>query len=174
MSPTQRQLVVWQSGDATGEAGELFVIGESLGYLVNSLARAFARALGDRIGLHGVTSAQWAVLLVLWAEDGQTQIALSRQVAIEAPTMVRTLDRMERDQLVTRRRNSRDRRQVNVFLTERGRALRDVLVPCAAAVNEAATRGLDDAERRDAVDLVQRMLAALTQSAPPRRGSETR
>jgi DNA-binding MarR family transcriptional regulator len=170
MAATRTHIVAWQSSDATGETGDKFVIDESLGYLVNALARAFARALSTRIASHGVTPAQWAVLLVLWAEDGPTQTALSRRVAIETPTMVRTLDRMERDHLVTRRRNVRDRRQVNVFLTERGRALRDKLVPSAVAVNEAATRGFDDAERSHAVDLMARMLANL--AAPSDRGSE--
>jgi MarR family transcriptional regulator for hemolysin len=83
-------------------------------------------------------------------------------VAIETPTMVRTLDRMERDGLVERRRDPRDRRRVNVTLTEQGRSLRDVLVPCAVAVNEVATSDMDREERLQAVEYVRRMLMALT------------
>src|SRR5918995_7450720 len=106
---TSRLRVVQRSEDVTvGASDDVFVIEQSLGYLVNALARAFTRALADRIRPHGVTPAQWAVLLVLWAEDGPTQTVLSRRVAIETPTMVRTLDRMERDGLVERRRDPRD------------------------------------------------------------------
>jgi MarR family transcriptional regulator, organic hydroperoxide resistance regulator len=162
MTTPRQRLVVQRSGDVTGASDDVFVIEQSLGYLVNALARAFARALGDRIRPHGVTPAQWAVLLVLWAEDGQTQTVLSRRVAIETPTMVRTLDRMERDGLVERRRDPRDRRRVNVTLTEHGRSLRDVLVPCAVAANEVATSDMDREERLLAVEYVRRMLVALT------------
>ncbi len=43
--------------------------------------------------------------------------------------MVRTIDHMERDGLVRRVRNVRDRRRIDIFLTDKGWALRDSLVP---------------------------------------------
>jgi DNA-binding MarR family transcriptional regulator len=58
------------------------------------------------------------------------------------PTTASALTNMERKGLVRRVRNRSDRRIVNVFLTERGRALRRELLPLAAEVNEAALRGL--------------------------------
>src|SRR5438552_16797545 len=79
-----------------------FVIEDSLGYLVNRTARLMADELAERIRPAGVAIGQWAVLLFLWARDGMTQAELSRVVAIEPPTMVRTIDRMARDGLVTR------------------------------------------------------------------------
>jgi DNA-binding MarR family transcriptional regulator len=150
-----------------GPHGEPFVIEESLGYLVNYVAKTFARALGDRLAPHGVTTSQWAVLMFLWAEEGLSQTELSRRVAIDDATMVRTLDRMERDGLVRRERDTRDRRRINVVLSERGRALRDRLVPCAVAVNAAATRSLTAAERRQLLDLLRRMIAALEAEPSP-------
>ncbi len=144
---------------------EVFVIEESLGYLANRLARALARTLAGCLAPHGVSVGQWAVLLILWAQDGQSQKQLSRGVAIEEATMVRNLDRMERDGLVRRVRNPRDRREIRVHLTENGQALRDVLVPCAVAGNAAATRSFTAGEHRLLLDLLQRMLAAL--DAPP-------
>jgi DNA-binding MarR family transcriptional regulator len=141
--------------------GEMFVVEESLGYVVNRLARAFARILADCLAPHGVPVGQWGVLLILWARDGQSQKELSRGVAIEEATMVRTLDRLERDGLVQRVRNPRDRRQIHVYLTDKGRELRDVLVPCAIAGNAAATSSLTATEQRQLLDLVQRMLVAL-------------
>ena len=159
--------VVRRRDEAAGRAdpaGEPFVVEESLGYLVNFLARAFARALADALAPHGVAPAQWAVLLILWAEDGLAQTELSRRVAVEEPTMVRTLDRMERD--------ARDRRRSRVVLTERGHALRDVLVPRAAAVNAAAHRALTPEERRGLPDLLRRLIAALEGEPPPRAARE--
>ncbi len=148
------------------QAGEeLFVIEESLGYLVNKLARAFAQALGLRLAQHQVTVAQWAVLMFLWAEDGPTQRTLSRHVAIDEATMARTIDRMERDGLVRRARNSRDRRQLNIFLTPRATDLRDSLVPLAMDVNASATATLSAAERDLAERLIHRMVSAL--ASPP-------
>ncbi len=138
-----------------------FVIEESMGYLVNHLAKAFARALAERLAAHEASVGQWAVLMFLWARDGQSQGELSSRVAIEDATMVRTIDRMERDGLVRRVRNVRDRRRIDIFLTDKGWALRDSLVPCAVAVNEAATRPFTDAEKQQLSDLLRRMIEAL-------------
>jgi DNA-binding MarR family transcriptional regulator len=114
-----------------------FVIEESFGYLVNRLARSMAAQLADELRPAGVGIGQWAILLFLWARDGMSQAELSRVVAIEPPTMVRTVDRMVRDGLVTREADPRDARVSRVFLTAKGRALRDELVPRAVAVNGA-------------------------------------
>jgi DNA-binding MarR family transcriptional regulator len=67
--------------------------------------------------------------MFLWARDGMSQAELSRTVAIEPPTMVRTIDRMVRDGLVKRRPDPRDARISRIHFTNRGRSLRDELVP---------------------------------------------
>jgi DNA-binding MarR family transcriptional regulator len=65
----------------------------------------------------GIGIGQWAVLLFLWARDGMSQAELSRVVAIEPPTMVRTIDRMARDELVTRVPDPDDGRLTRIYLT---------------------------------------------------------
>lgn len=112
-----------------------FVIEDSLGYLVNRAARSMAGLLAEELRPSGVGIGQWAVLLHLWARDGISQSELAKVVAIEPPTMVRTIDRMVRDGLVTRVADPTDGRVSRIHLTERGAALRDELVPMATAVN---------------------------------------
>jgi DNA-binding MarR family transcriptional regulator len=148
-----------------------FVIEDSLGYLVNRVARLIAHDLAERIRPAGVAIGQWAVLLFLWARDGMTQAELSRMVAIEPPTVVRTIDRMVRDGLVTRAPDPDDGRLSRIYLTERARSLRDELVPLAAAVNDEILNGLTANEAQT----LRRLLAKLASnggSAPsnvPRR-----
>jgi DNA-binding MarR family transcriptional regulator len=69
-------------------------------------------------------------------------------VAIEPPTMVRTIDRMVRDGLVTRVPDPDDGRLTRIYLTERGRSLRDKLIPKAIAVNTTTLGRLTPAEGR--------------------------
>ena len=143
--------------EAAPSGPRTFVIEESLGYLINRAARAFASRLADELRPFEVGIGQWAVLLHLWGNDGMTQAQLSRRVAIEQPTMVRTIDRMERDGLVTRSPDPNDRRASRITLTERGWNLRDALVPLADGVNRAATASLTDEE----VHTLERLLAKL-------------
>jgi DNA-binding MarR family transcriptional regulator len=136
-----------------------FVISESLGYLVNRAARVMAHDLAEELRTEHVAIGQWAVLLVLWARDGVTQADLARHVAIEPPTLVRTIDRMVRDGFATRQPDPRDGRVSRIHLTKRGRALRDQLVPKAVAVNEATLARLTESEGRTLRRLLAKLVA---------------
>jgi len=143
------------------EAGT-FVIRDSLGYLLNRAARVMAAELAERLRPAGIGIGQWAVLLHLWARDAMTQAELARMVAIEPPTMVRTIDRMVRDGLVRRGGDPGDARLSRIRLTDRGRALRDELIPHAVAVNEAIGGRLTVAE----AETLRRLLSKLLTEGP--------
>lgn len=144
-----------------GDLTPTFVIEDSTANLVALTARLFGRALQARIAEHGVSVGQWPFLLALWDEDGLSQRELSRRIHIEEPTTARTLDRMERDGLVERVRNARDRRQINIFLTDRGIQLRDELIPYALEVNGRATHGLSEQDKAKINSLLSYMIARL-------------
>jgi len=146
----------------------VFIIEESLGYLVNYLAKLFSQIHAACLASHGISIGQWGVLMFLWVQDGQTQRELSRQVAVDDASMVHSIDRMERDGLVRRVRNEHDRRQINIFLTEKGRALRDQLIPCALAGNAVATQGFTEAEQHQVSALLHRMIASLEEALSPK------
>ena len=138
--------------------GQEFVIEDSLGYLVNRAARSMAHQLAEELRPAGVGIGQWAVLIFLWARDGMSQAELSRVVAIEPPTMVRTIDRMVRDGLVTRVPDPDDGRVTQIHLTERGRSLRDELVPKAVAVNARNLSRMTEAEATTLRRLLNKLL----------------
>jgi DNA-binding MarR family transcriptional regulator len=162
-----------RDGDASGDTaapGE-FVIEDSLGYLVNRVARSIAQQLAEEIRPAGVAIGQWAVLMFLWARDGMSQADLSRLVAIEPPTMVRTIDRMVRDGLVTRIADPSDGRISRIHLTDRGRSLRDELVPKAVTVNAANLARLSAAEVRTLHRLLLKLLEGTNESIATDRSS---
>lgn len=130
----KRWTVQHSGGDIDDHQG-VFVIDASLGYLLNRAARMMASQLAEELRPSGIGIGQWPVLVFLWARDGMSQAELARVVTIEPPTMARTIDRMVRDGLVERRSDPHDARLSRVNLTPRGHALRDELVPRAAALN---------------------------------------
>jgi DNA-binding MarR family transcriptional regulator len=149
----QRQL------DPAAESdGQHFVVEESLGYLLNRVARLMAHQLGEELRPAGVGIGQWAVLMFLWGRDGLSQAELARVVAIEPPTIVRTIDRMVRDGLVTRVPDPDDGRVTRIYLTEHGRSLRDELVPKAVAVNARNASRMTEAEGRTLRRLLGKLL----------------
>src|SRR5260370_8384089 len=68
----------------------VFIIEESLGYLVNYLAKLFSQILTAYLAPHGVYPGQWGVLLFLWVQDRQTQRELCRPSAINTSSIARS------------------------------------------------------------------------------------
>lgn len=133
---------------------------QSAGYLVNHLARIFARGLAARIKPLGLTTGTFPALLELWDKDGLTQKQLVERLDIEQATMANTLARMERDGLVTRRKDETDGRVQRVWLTERARALQAPATAAAMEENAAALSALSTEERATLLSLMQRIIAA--------------
>ncbi|MDX1483643.1 MAG: MarR family transcriptional regulator [Alphaproteobacteria bacterium] len=132
----------------------------SVGYLLRDTYRAFTKILQARISAHGVSIGQWYFLRVLWEEDGLTQRELSQRVGMMEPTTVTALNGMEKRGYVRRVRNAEDKRKVNIYLTEKGKALRNVLLPHAIDVNIRSVAGVPEED----VETVRRTLHAMKQN----------
>ena len=123
-----------------------FVIGESIAHIVVVTARLFDRQLAMRLRRHNVPIGQWPFLLFLWANEDLSQRDLSRLMAIEESTVTNTIDRMARDDLISRMRTPDNRRRNQLRLTERGRDLMNALLPEAMQVVKTATVGMSEME----------------------------
>lgn len=133
----------------------------SPGYLVNHVARLFARALEHRLAKHKLSRGQFPILLVLWEEQGLTQSEIARRLDIEQPTVANTLRRMKRDGLVTTCSDPQNRRLVLIGLTARGRDLKGPAIAEAHAVNAQAIAALTHPEVRQLMRILASLQSAL-------------
>lgn len=139
---------------------------ESLGYVINHLARLFARALHDEISPLGVVPGQFAQLLALYEQDGITQQELCEIVQIEQPTMANTLRRMERDGLIERAAHPTDGRKQLIMLTDKARKMKARLVGAAEGVNAAASRGLNASDTGRLMEVLRTLGSNLEEPSP--------
>ena len=99
------------------------------------LANRWQQLISERLKALNLTEARWCVLYWLSrSPEGLSQTVLAERACVEAPTLVRTLDILERQGLVRREPSKRDRRIKVVRLTEaaapliaEGRRQRDLL-----------------------------------------------
>jgi DNA-binding MarR family transcriptional regulator len=119
---------------------------DRLAHLVKDTSRALVRALQARLVEHGVSFGHWTFLRILWEHDGLTQRSLSGEAGVMEPTTFSALKAMERLGYVTRRQMPENRKNVYVFLTAKGRALKGKLVPLAEEVNGVAVAGISKAD----------------------------
>lgn len=116
---------------------------DRMAHLVKDASRSFLRSLQARLAAHGVTLGHWTFLRILWERDGVTQRELSQEAGLMEPTTVVALRGMEELGYISRERLSDNRKNMYVFLTGKGKALKKKLVPLAEEVNALAVRGLN-------------------------------
>lgn len=119
---------------------------DRMAHMVKDAARSFLRSLQARLGAEGVSLGHWTFLRILWEQDGLTQRELSQDAGVMEPTTVVALRAMEELGYITRKRLPDNRKNIYVFLTPEGKALKKRLVPLAEEVNRFAMRGLNQAD----------------------------
>ena len=119
------------------------------------------KPLLDRLG---ITYPQYLVLLALWEQDARAIGAIATRLGLESSTVTPLIKRLEAAGLVTRMRNPKDERQVQVRLTRRGVDLQE---ECGCLAEALIARSGMDARRLATLNNdVQALRDALT-AAPP-------
>ena len=130
---------------------------ESAGYLVRDTNLAVGKALRRRLSEFGMTPGQYYFMRALWIEEGMSQRELSKRVGTTEPTTASVLRLLEKNGLVRRVRNRRDRRTMNIFPTAKGRNLRNQLLRIAIHINDIATEGFSEEE----IQTVKRLMRTM-------------
>jgi DNA-binding MarR family transcriptional regulator len=133
----------------------------SLSFLVRQAHRAFVAGLADRLVPHGVSVAEWAVLRRLWQQEGFTQVALADRMRVRKASLTSVLASLERKGFLRRTRRGEDLRKYHLFLTKRGRDLKDELLPIGVAINRKAVSGIDADDAGLVVHLLEKVISNL-------------
>lgn len=96
---------------------------EQLAWDIGETAHALRRAFDRRAAEFGITRAQWRVLARLDLQPGQRQVDLAERMDIEPITLCRIVDKLEEANLVERRRDPRDRRAWQLYLSDSAASL---------------------------------------------------
>jgi len=91
------------------------------GFLISRMGQFAQRQFAERIAGVGLTPRGWGALNVLDNEGAITQHALCKCIAMDPSSMVSTIDELEAEGLVERRRNPQDRRAHALHVTAKGR-----------------------------------------------------
>ena len=117
---------------------------ERLARLVRNAARAYVRGLQLRLEPHDVNYGHWSVLRVLWAQDGLSQRDLSEQAGITDSTTFAVVKSLDALGYIERKHLPGNNKNVHVFLTRSGKALKRQLIPLAVDVNQVSVEGVSE------------------------------
>lgn len=145
----------------------------TLGHLLANVSRLVGSRMRMMLEEIGLQHAQAMVLFHLWQENGIAQNVLAQALHITPPTATSTLQRMERDGWVQRRRDTVDQRIVRVYLTKKAMSLRKEARDTFQELDKELTAVLSANERRTLLASLSKVRCYLLQSAetPDRSGS---
>lgn len=139
---------------------------DSLGILLHEAARAVRKAFERRVSRHGLSSAQWRMLVtVTKCGEATTQARLADLLEIEPISVSRLVDRMEAAGWVERRPDPQDRRVRLVMPTDRARAVHAEIRAMADEVYGEALAGLTPEQRLALLGGLSRVIANLNEAA---------
>ncbi|CAG20461.1 MULTISPECIES: MarR family winged helix-turn-helix transcriptional regulator [Photobacterium] len=130
----------------------------SLGWLINVVANKLKNDFDTELKKHGLTIALWPTLMCLWEEEGVTQREIAIKSKVESSTTTRTIDKLERLNLVERRDDPQSRRSFRIYLTDEGRALQSTLIHIPVDINESMLSSLDSEEQEKMLSLLKKLV----------------
>lgn len=89
----------------------------ALGQLINIADRLFTKRLNEKIQHTGLTASRWAAVRCLMFQGELTQAEICEQLSIEASSISKTLDLMEKKGWIKRNVAEHDKRERLITLT---------------------------------------------------------
>ena len=129
--------------------------------LIKKAARLLEKKANILLKPYQITHGYTYFLMELYQHDGLTQTELQRAIGIEQPTVVRTLDRMERDGLIERKPSSTDRRAFHIYLTAKGKACEPMVLTAATALNQSLLKAFSKDEEKVMQAYLRRLISNL-------------
>jgi len=93
-----------------------------LGKKINMADRLFTKRLNERILNTGLTASRWATVNCLMVHGELTQAEICEMLSIEASSVSKTLDLMERNGWIKRTPVPHDKREKLITLTDKAKA----------------------------------------------------
>ena len=140
---------------------EEFRIDQQLVFAIlnGKVSTAINRKLSRNFRQNGIeiTPEQWTILLSLWEKDGITQQDLCNATFKDKPSMTRLIDNMEKQHLVVRISDKKDKRTNLVYLTKTGRELESQSFKIAISTLHEALLGISVEEMKIGQEVLRKI-----------------
>jgi len=135
--------------------------------LMGKIHRAMRRFFEFQMKKYDITPPQFEVLITLWGEDGLVLSDLGRRLSRDGPTITGIIDRMEKKNLVKRKRSNHDRRIIQVFLTTKAQEMKDDLMKMQQDASSDIVKNFSTDEIQLLEDLLSKLLLNVEQKIIP-------
>ena len=136
----------------------------SLGSTLMRVARCWRREIDRTLQSHGLSQTMVMPLIVLNRANGPVRQGLiADEIGVEGPSLVRVIDALERDGLISRVSDPVDRRAKMVALTASGKDKAAEIEIILADIRNELTVDIDPENLATTLDVLQQLLGKLAQ-----------
>lgn len=129
----------------------------NLFHSINQFTRHFSKALNEALVPLGLYAAQWTIIYLLKTKGPATQKDLSQYLGVEAPTMTRTLARMEKSGWINRIAGVNDKREKQIELTPSAIDRFDTWYEAVKQCEDKVLQHISQQEKADMITIIRKM-----------------
>ncbi|MFT5332374.1 MAG: DNA-binding MarR family transcriptional regulator [Halioglobus sp.] len=119
-------------------------LSDLVSFQIRLAQRAVSRVFNEYMRESGLTHMQYSSLRIIAANGGITQKELALASGTPQTVMVGCLSRLEKAQLIERRRSQSDKRHYHIYLTKPGEKLLKKYRDTSGLAHDALVEGLSD------------------------------
>ena len=110
----------------------------SIGFIINRMGKSLVYVIDQELRKKfGITFGQWKVLIILANNAaGLTQREIADKLALEGPTLIPIIDKLEKDAFVIRKIDPKDRRINRILLTEKAHEFLDETIESVSQIKK--------------------------------------
>lgn len=132
---------------------------DSIGTLIFLASKSLERAAEYEIKQKlGFTSSQWKVIIALNQFEGLNQKELADKIYVDTSTLVPIIDKMEKNGLLERKPDPKDRRHNRLFLTKKSESTVDSIVEVIIQLKKLFYKGISKEEQESMRPHLRKMI----------------
>ena len=130
----------------------------SVGWMIKMLTVSLDATMKEELSKLKLNINQFDILMTLSENEGLTQVEIGRKIVMPGFSTTRTIDSLQKKNLVERRKDERSRRSYRIYLTDRGNEIRPKLFRIVETVNERFLSALPAPEKKSLKKILLRLV----------------
>jgi len=131
----------------------------SVGWMTKMISNRQDSIIKQEIKRFGLNIKQFGVLMLVFEEEGLTQTEIGKKIIMPGYATTRTIDALEKNQLIERRTDERSRRSYRIYLTDKGQETGLELFIFINKISEDLLSVISATEKQQLTIILQKILS---------------
>ncbi|GIN84848.1 MarR family transcriptional regulator [Heyndrickxia sporothermodurans] len=123
----------------------------------NQVSRKISKKMNESLAETEIYSSQWTIIYYLFHHGPCTLVEISNYLNVEAPTVTRTVNRLEKIQWI-RKTEGKDKREKRITLTEIALKNYSAIVELVSQFEKDVLQGVPEEEKEIAFRVLRKMM----------------